>query len=120
MLEVELKSEEYIYHIPLSQNINNNFLIELQFCILYEKWKEERKYLSLMCDIQNTTSYQKIIQMGKDVLPFILKSMQNTPDWWFEALFKITNINPISPQNKGNLAKMTQDWLAWGKSQDLC
>lgn len=119
MLKVIKKDREYIFHIPSESMLNDIFWIELQFHFLYEKWKEERHLLSLMRDIQNTESYQKITSLGNQVLPFIFRSMEEKPDWWFLALKNITQANPVLPEHIGNLQAMTKDWLIWAKEQKM-
>jgi hypothetical protein len=119
MLKVIKKDREYILHIPSESTLDDTFWVELQFQFLYEKWKEERRLLSLMRDIQNTPSYQKIMALGNRVLPFIFRSMEEKPDWWFLALKIITQANPVLPEHIGNLQSMTNDWLLWAKEQKM-
>ena len=71
-------------------------------------------------DLINHPAYQTIIGMGKDVVPFILEDLQNSPKWWFYALIKI-NGGDIIPQDQheeyvGQLNKLTKAWLEWGRN----
>ena len=71
-------------------------------------------------DLINHPAYQTIIGLGKDVVPFILEDLQNSPKWWFYALIKI-NGGDIIPQDQheeyvGQLNKLTKAWLEWGRN----
>ena len=65
-------------------------------------------------------SYQRIIEMGQDAIPLILHELQKRPDHWFPALHAITGANPIPEEDQGNLSKMTDAWLTWGRYKGYC
>ena len=60
-------------------------------------------------------AYVAIIAMGKRAVPFLLAEIKTSPNHWFFALRKITGANPIPKTAAGNLRKMTEAWLKWGK-----
>jgi hypothetical protein len=62
-------------------------------------------------------SYQRIIGMGPDAVPFLLRELERKPGHWFWALYAITGINPIPPESEGNLKGMAKAWINWGKQQ---
>jgi len=64
-------------------------------------------------------AYQQIIGMGQDALPLLIEELRREPDHWFWAMQAITGVNPVPPENRGNVAKMTQAWLAWAQQQGL-
>jgi hypothetical protein len=79
-------------------------------------WKAKTKILSNVTTKIITPEYQKIIGMGKDAIPFILKDLaENGPNDWFWALTAITDFNPITPEIAGNMVAMTEAWLQWGR-----
>jgi hypothetical protein len=55
--------------------------------------------------------------MGTDAIPLILKELQREPDQWFWALEAITEEDPVPPEAKGNVARMAQAWIEWGKQR---
>ena len=61
-------------------------------------------------------AYQKIIAMGNDVVPFIIKEMEREPDHWFIALYAITGANPVPSESRGHIDEMTQAWIDWWRS----
>lgn len=80
-------------------------------------WKQETAHLSSISDVVLNRNYQRIIGMGIQVVPLILKEMARKPDHWFWALYSILGVNPVPKQDEGNVAAMTDAWLAWGHEE---
>lgn len=85
-----------------------------RFMELKREWVEQTMFSSSITEIVEHSAYQQIISMGDSALPLIFSELRRDPDHWFVALQKITNENPVKPENKGNMKKMTEDWLRWG------
>jgi hypothetical protein len=60
-------------------------------------------------------AYQEIITMGQEVVPLLLRDLEQEPDHWFAALRAITGAHPVPPEDRGDLHKMAAAWLRWGK-----
>jgi hypothetical protein len=80
-------------------------------------WREERGFSSSLTDMVLSPSYQKVIALGRPVVPYLLVELAVRPDHWFWALSTITGVNPVSEQAAGNLQAMTQAWLRWGDKE---
>lgn len=90
--------------------------IEKQFTKFAAGWRKETGHLSRVKRRVEHRSYQQIVAMGKLVISPILNDLQeNGPDDWFWALSKITGENPIKSDMAGNMRKMTDAWLEWGR-----
>jgi hypothetical protein len=100
-----------------SPNISQSDLLELEFYRRAENWKYETSSLSSITKKMRHQDYLKIIEMGVDVLPFILRSLMKEPDHWFVALKSITNEDPIS--YGASFQDAVNGWLAWGRERDL-
>ncbi|HEX7450259.1 MAG TPA: hypothetical protein VF306_22055 [Pirellulales bacterium] len=50
------------------------------------------------------------------MLPHLLRELARQPDHWFYALAAITGEDPIPAGAEGNVAAMTEAWLAWGRA----
>jgi len=85
-----------------------------------------RKFLSLKTDWENDTflsssinkkcshpAYKKIIDMGKDALPFIFDDLCKEPNYWFVALRAITGKDPVPQEERGRMQAMTNSWIKW-------
>lgn len=88
-----------------------------EFYKLTNQWKEETRYLSSIFQISMHPAYQQIIGMGSDVVWLILRELNQRPAHWFWALKAITRTDPVPVQYRGNVEKMIEYWLRWGKEQ---
>jgi hypothetical protein len=80
------------------------------------KWIAETSHVSSTEDAAMHPSYQRIIGLGSPALPFILAELPASPRRWFWALRSITGENPASPELAGNVGKIAEAWLEWGKA----
>jgi hypothetical protein len=62
-------------------------------------------------------AYQKILTLGKAAVPFILRELQDMPNDWFWALRVITDEDPTTPEQAGDMEAMARAWLEWGKGK---
>ena len=53
--------------------------------------------------------------MGEAAIPLILERLQSWAGEWFSPLEEITGINPVNPDDYGNVPAMTESWLEWGR-----
>jgi hypothetical protein len=79
-----------------------------------QKWDRETAYLSSTPKMVLHDSYQTIMAMGPDVVPFLLEDLRDNRRSWFWALRHLTHANPVTLEDQGNLDKMIAAWVAWG------
>ncbi len=91
---------------------------KLQFKQLADKWTKEASGQSSMSQAL-TPTYLKILTLGKEITPLILKELDNKPNFWFLALRTLNDVNPVPKEHMGNVLKMREDWLFWGKKKQL-
>jgi hypothetical protein len=103
---------------PYSNQLSKE-VIEIDFKQLADQWRKEVIFLSSVEKIIMNQNYQTIIGMGPRIVPLILRELKKRPDYWFYALRMITRKNPVKPEDKGNIKKMAQAWIEWGKLNDL-
>ncbi len=84
-----------------------------------QQWEEETKFTSSTVEIVMNSSYQKIIGLGQKALPLILADLQKKPAHWFWALKSISGEDPVRPEQRGRVKKMTEAWIQWGKEKGL-
>jgi hypothetical protein len=89
--------------------------VEERFSRLASEWKQETAHISSMTALVMHPKYQNIIGMGPSVLPILFRELQENPDYWFWALRAITEEDPTTPEDAGNLERMAKAWLAWAK-----
>jgi len=90
-----------------------------KFARLLASWHDERDTSSsFSSEIALCPSYQKIIGMGPVAIPLILSQLRSEgdePDHWFYALRAISDADPVSEQDRGQISKMAAAWLGWGE-----
>lgn len=91
--------------------------IERDFHLLADRWRRETRQLSSDSDIAGKFAYHQIIGMGENVLPLIFTELQERGGRWYWALRAITRQNPVRPEDRGNVRRMTDAWLQWGRDQ---
>ena len=89
--------------------------MESTFEALAEEWRRDTGMLSSVSRKAMHSAYQQIIGMGSEVVPFILRDLQKSPDHWFWALQAIARESPVPSEHAGDIRRMTQDWIKWGK-----
>jgi hypothetical protein len=92
----------------------------IEFRNLTQQWRTQRGAQSSVAEMAMLPAYQKIIGMGKSVIPMILmelKSEGSAPDHWFWALAAIAHENPVPPKSRGKMSEMAKAWLEWGQKQ---
>lgn len=89
--------------------------IEKEFNELAEQWYLETLHSSGYLDKVLHPAYQRIIGLGKDVIPFILGELQDASGEWFWALRALTGEDPTNLDQSGKKDEMAQAWLNWGK-----
>jgi len=92
--------------------------IERKFVRLRDEWRAKRKPESSSIKLGMHPAYLKIIGMGPDVVPLLLRELAtNGPESWFLALMAITEADPVPSEHRGDGVAMTQAWIQWGKDQ---
>jgi hypothetical protein len=90
---------------------------EKKFFRLRDEWKAQRGHESSTMKTVMLPAYQKIIGMGLDAVPLLLRELEGNIDNWFWALMAITEEDPVSDESRGDGEAMAQAWLKWGKDR---
>jgi hypothetical protein len=80
-----------------------------------QEWRRATRFESSSTEIFMNPAYQRIIGLGPDVIPLILRSLAERHEHWFWALRALTGENPVSEANAGDVEAMSQAWLTWGR-----
>ena len=89
-----------------------------KFTRLSNRWREETRAVSSDSDIVANFAYHQIMGMGERVLPLIFEELETHGGRWFWALRAITGENPVRPEDRGNVRRMTETWLEWARERD--
>jgi hypothetical protein len=88
---------------------------EKKFNKLRDEWKTKRGHEPSTTKIILIPAYQKIIGMGQDAIPFLLRELETDLDNWFWALMMITDDDPVPKELRGDGEAMAKAWIQWGK-----
>jgi hypothetical protein len=91
---------------------------QARFQRLAEQWRTETRALSSDSDIVANFAYHQIIGMGERALPLVFEEMEAHGGRWFWALRAITGENPVRPEDRGNVRRMTETWLEWAREHE--
>ena len=98
--------------IDRSYSLTTNYT---RFLNLVNTWQHETQFAPSVYEMVLSPSYQQVIGLGQEAIPWILKELERNPDHWFWALKSITGVDPVKSSNQGNIKEMANDWLEWGK-----
>jgi hypothetical protein len=89
--------------------------VEESFRRLAAAWHRDTDYLSSMEDAETHPAYQKIIGLGPEVLPLLLRDLEENHTHWFAALEALTGARPVPSAMAGNIPGMVEAWLRWAR-----
>jgi hypothetical protein len=91
--------------------------LEDRFRQLAEEWHKAVAYHSSSTVRSNHPAYQEIINLGPEVVPLLLRDMEENHTHWFTALRRITGADPAPESAAGNIPQMVEAWLDWAKDK---
>ena len=114
--EVLRAREHYFAAVTMSRRAQ---VLEEVFRHLADDWIVDTQFQSSLTRITSHPAYQKIISLGPEVLPLILRELAARPRHWFTALREIAGIDPVQAHERGHVAAMTAAWLRWAQENDI-
>jgi hypothetical protein len=91
--------------------------VDEQFLELAGQWRRETINVSSVHQLVLHPAYQRIVALGRPVLPSLLVQLRDQPDQWFYALTAITGEDPT--QGAESFDEAVAAWLAWGRERQL-
>ena len=82
---------------------------------LQAAWETDTAFSSSTTEICGHWAFQEIIALGDAVVPLMLRDLEQEPQFWVWALPRITGANPVPAEDAGNIAKMSEAWVRWGR-----
>jgi hypothetical protein len=89
--------------------------LERRFRKLVANWQAEVAALSSTTARVQHPSYLAIVALGPDVVPLLLRELEQRPNHWFAALKSLTGADPVPRPDRGRIGPMTEAWITWGK-----
>lgn len=82
-------------------------------------WSSGTGHLSSPTSLVQHPAYRQIIGLGPAVLPLLLRDLAENGRFWFPALNAITGENPVPDDAAGDVERMTEAWIGWGRANGL-
>jgi hypothetical protein len=89
--------------------------LEEKFQRLASAWLAETAYVSSSSDLVAHPAFQEIVSLGPAVIPLLLRELEKRTGHWHRALRRITGVDPVPTAEGGNVARMAEAWLQWGR-----
>jgi hypothetical protein len=89
--------------------------LERRFRKLVANWQAEVAALSSTTARVRHPSYLAIVALGPEVVPLLLRELEQRPNHWFAALKSLTGADPVAPRDRGRIGPMANAWINWGK-----
>jgi hypothetical protein len=91
--------------------------VEQRFRLLAAAWRNAVAHHSSSTIRDNHPAYREVIKLGPEVLPYLLRDLEDNHTHWCCALSEITGVDPSPPTVAGNIPKLVEAWLSWAKEQ---
>ena len=111
--------ERFLHAYILTATVSEPETVEKRFHRLADEWSRDTQHISSVNDLVKDERYQQIINMGWDVLPYLLSDLETRKRFWFPALAAITDLRPFDRKDSGNYKLMTEAWIRWGRLRGL-
>jgi hypothetical protein len=105
--------------LPTPPRPSSSEKLEQRLRQLESQWKAETEFLSDAGKIISHPAFQAIISLGEPVVPLLLSDLEGRPSLWVWALPEIMGETPVAEADGGNIRKMTDAWLKWGREKGL-
>src|SRR5580700_303635 len=89
--------------------------LEPRFRRLEASWLAAVGFSSSSTVLRGHPAFQEIISMGEAVVPLMLRDLEERPRLWVWALPRIAGADPVPAGDRGNIVKMSEAWLRWGR-----
>jgi hypothetical protein len=100
------------------ENVGDAGLTEEQFRDTVAEWLRQVGPTSSLKQIISYPAYRRIVQMGPDAVPFLLRELEREPSLLFCALQEITGENPVPTAARGKLREIAKAWVEWGREHE--
>lgn len=89
-----------------------------RFYRLLSNWRTDTALSSRIEDKVDHPAFQQIVQIGRPVVPLIIKELRHRPDFLFLALRRITDEDPVPPACE-RPSEMVEAWLSWADRNNV-
>lgn len=85
------------------------------FDTLTEQWEMDCMFSSSSTEMHMHPAYQQVIGLGPEVIPFVLRAMNDGQFHWDHALRALTRDDPVPEDSAGDMVKAQNSWMKWAQ-----
>jgi hypothetical protein len=100
-----------------ARTVSAELPLAVRFRELANRWERETSHVSSITKRVMHPCYQSILAMGPNVISLLIQDMRENRRDWFWALHHLTQENPVSLEDSGNLDKMIAAWVDWERKK---
>lgn len=98
-------------------NVHEERDVAAIFARLNREWRAEVRFVSSTTKRVLHPAYQQIIGLGPAAIPYILRELESRGGHWAWALTAIVREDPVPADAAGDVARITNAWLEWGRRE---
>jgi hypothetical protein len=83
------------------------------------EWRRDKGPTSNSAKITAHPAFRRIVAMGPEAVPYILREVKREPSLLVMALREITGHNPVTQESRGDLRAMAKAWVEWGEKSGV-
>lgn len=91
-----------------------NEVTKTAFDSLFHIWVLKGMLLSNPNAFKGYPEYRQLIALGPEILPYVLREIDEEPLHCFLLLRELTGENPVPQEDMGNVKRMINAWKRWG------
>jgi adenine-specific DNA-methyltransferase len=100
---------------PIDSPLHRQERMERTFRRLAREWEAATAFYSFVSQKVSHPHYRTIINLGTDVIPYLLRDMRDSPGYWSDALVELTGTDPVSDDAE-DLDDVAAAWVKWGRA----
>lgn len=118
--EVENLQEGHWIHVELIESDNRKvFFRRVPIAQVFDEWQTACEYFSSTRQKVNHPAFRQLLARAGESVPFLLSTLTTSPSHAILVLHAITGEDPVPNDKKGDLPRMADAWIEWGKSKGI-
>jgi uncharacterized protein YukE len=93
--------------------------VEAQFNELAQQWYRETRMLSFINQKIMHPAHKRIVRLGREALPFILREVKNKRGDWFWTLGMLVDDDQNPPKGIPNYKQASEAWMEWASRNKI-
>jgi hypothetical protein len=98
--------------LTLNQSNLSEPITEESFLALVSQWNRETELTSSLTEIIDHPAFRRIVNSGREAIPFLLRELKKKPCLLAVALREITGEDRVPRNARGKVEEMAKAWLA--------